>query len=286
MEWKYLQIIIAILVGIISASYRFYLYRQIKKKDPDPKIDAVHFVGYKPLALAFFIYIASVVTEIRFVNFDDQLTLNPQVKELARNLNTLYSEFDNDNDKIRFSILDDKVNKLTEFTKYALNNDKVLTIEKTPNEFLASAHKIFKFADNDSKIYATSYVKPSDWWKKGVDRDEYLDANNNFIKNKNGGITRIHLFDDTSEYNFFKDIMKLEFENKIETYYIYTKDIPEGYDLKEDVIIVNNRLAGRLILDEKRNPKKILYYAAKDRIKECIDTFNKLQKMATKFENK
>ncbi|SHL96165.1 hypothetical protein [Mucilaginibacter sp. OK098] len=278
-SWKELQIWVSAIIAVAGISYRWIQFAAIKKKDPDTGIDFLNFIIYKPMALSMLFYISTVVTEMKYVNFNEQLSKRADVSELSSKLNIVYKQFDNPHDKIITSIINDKVAKFNKFLTYATNNEKVMNIDKNSNEFSESADKIFKNCDDGSRIYATSYVNHDRWWKE-VEGQDYLKTNYDFIKDKSGSITRIHLFKDTADSHFFWSIMGQEKAHKIKVYYIFTKDIPDDYyNLKEDIIVVSNQLAGKLTLDDKRNPLSVAYYGSEEKIQEFQATFDKLKRL-------
>src|SRR5690606_22596328 len=111
----------------------------------------------------------------------------------------------------------------------------------------------------------------------------YLKINYDFIKNKRGRIRRIHIFKDQKDYDFFNTIMKEEKQNGVNVYYIFTKDIPTGYNLKQDIIVVGAQLTGKLDLDENRNAIRVSYFASNDKIIEHKKIIDKLIEISKRF---
>jgi hypothetical protein len=282
--WAFLKWGLSILVASIGIWHRHSRWRKNKAEitSKDPKIDVLNYVFYEPLVFGLLMYIATAVTEIKFVNFSDFMDGRKEINVLAKNLNKTYDGVGNN--KILASILNDKISTLNRFAVNATGPDKDFIVSNS-NDFIPSAKKIFELADPNSTILATSYVNKDNWWYT-IQGKEYLKYNYDFIRTKRGTIKRIHIFANDDEYNFYKELMRDEKKNGIDVNFVYVNEIPKelNYNLKQDIILLGRSLAGKLELNDERVPQLIHYYASEERVAEYNDIFLNLQKYSTVFK--
>lgn len=138
--------------------------------------------------------------------------------------------------------------------------------------------KIFTECDNNQVILATSRVDYNQWWKKEDFGEQYTKANFDCIKHKKVTIKRIWIFDDEREKNEHLSTLESQKKAGIETYYVFNKDIKDIVERKRDVIVVGDKYAGELILNERDMSKVVFYFDNKkieDIKKDWIELSNK-----------
>lgn len=121
------------------------------------------------------------------------------------------------------------------------------TITLTPAEIGDHAKQLFQNEQNIT-ILATSYVKPNEWWKKQWGQ-EYLQEN--FAAAQRGvTIERIYIFANETELNENRELLDVQKKNKIIIRYVYEANVINS-DIKDDVIIVGDKLCGTLNLKNR-----------------------------------
>lgn len=282
-NWETIKWAATIVFAILSFIDRFVQWnnKKVEIQKEDPKVTILSYTFAEPFTYSLILFTALTLSQIKYVNLSEILDGRTEINSLSRNLNNTYDAIGNN--KILKSIVDDKIEALNNFTSYATSNEKNIRITNK-SDFITTAGKIFEMADDNSTILATSYVNKDNWWY-GIEGEEYMKKNYNFVKNKKGTIKRIHIFANQDEFRFYKKLLAKERENGIDVKYVYVEDIPKelDYDLKQDIIVLGGEFAGRLELNDGRTPKLINYYASETKVSELNKVFSNLQKYSTEF---
>lgn len=130
--------------------------------------------------------------------------------------------------------------------------------QATANKFTVSVDEIGRFADllfkeeTSTTIIATSYVKPSNWWREEWGK-EYLRQNYEAVSSQRGcTIERIYIFSDSAEMNEPDNIELLTQQKNhgIKIYYTFASNIHD-LNIKDDIIVVGEKLTGTLMLKDR-----------------------------------
>lgn len=129
------------------------------------------------------------------------------------------------------------------------------TVKDASNQkYRVDVNELVKFAkhlflnEKSTTILATSYVKPSDWWKKDWGK-EYLSENYNAIS-RGCSIERIYIFATQKEMQENSELLSEQKKNGIKIYYTFATDIHD-LDIKDDVIVVGDKITGTLVLKDR-----------------------------------
>lgn len=159
---------------------------------------------------------------------------------------------------------------------------KDLSVNKivlSPDELSRHAVKLFQNEQNTT-ILATSYVKPTEWWKTNWGK-EYLEQN--FAAVARGvKIERIYIFADQKEMDESKELLAKQKANKIIIRYIFANDVA-NLAIKDDVIIIGDKLCGTLNLKEGRTMLDAVFSVDKEEIAKNKRKFEELKKVSTEF---
>jgi predicted small secreted protein len=152
-------------------------------------------------------------------------------------------------------------------------------ITLSPEELGRHAVKLFQNEQNTT-ILATSYVKPTEWWKTAWGK-EYLQQN--FAAVTRGvTIERIYIFADQKEMDEIKELLLMQKANKITVRYIFANDVA-NLAIKDDVIIIGDKLCGTLNLKEGRTMLDAVFSIDKEEIAKNKSKFEELKKFSREF---
>lgn len=129
------------------------------------------------------------------------------------------------------------------------------TIKDSSNQkYMVDVNELVKFAkhlflnERNTTILATSYVKPSDWWKKDWGK-EYLYENYDAIS-RGCSIERIYIFATQKEMQENLELLTEQKKNGVKIYYTFTTDIHDLH-IKDDIIVVGDKITGTLNLKDR-----------------------------------
>jgi hypothetical protein len=199
---------------------------------------------------------------------------------LANELAAAHEAVDKTNDKLSQDVF---YTRRKDYEKYLTEaKDGKFTIQNY--EFEDFAPKIFEYAGSNSKIIATSYVKPSDWWKTTWG-ENYLKKNYDAISVRHCTIERVYIFKDEAEFQATKPEMDKQKKNNITIYYAFATDITasKSHELKQDIIIVGDVLCGRLYLTEERKATHADFFTNKEEIATMKANFDKLRNYIKRY---
>lgn len=266
----------AIILGIIA--YRL-------SKSSDKKIDLA--VGLTVTVLCFFI---TSYCMIRFVQlkkltdnqeFIENLKTDNEALRIAEDLTNTKKMIAEDNNTFFNAILSERKSDFKEFLDN-LSNEELIYNQSDFLQFEKDVIKIFTKIDNNQIILATSRVDYNQWWKKESFGIEYTRANEECIKSKNAIIKRIFIFDDESEKQKNIEILREQQEIGIEIYYVFNDEIREIIKKKRDIIVVGDKFAGELILNE-RDMSQVKFYLDKKKINQTKQDWQELYSKSKKF---
>lgn len=152
------------------------------------------------------------------------------------------------------------------------------TLTLSPHELGDHAVKLFQNEKNVT-ILATSYVKPTEWWKTTWGQ-EYLQEN--FAAVQRGvTIERIYIFSDEKELSDNRPLLQMQKDNKITVRYVFARDVSNS-DIKDDVIVIGDKLCGTLSLKDREMVAAIFSMNSED-IAQNKQKFESLKKTSTLF---
>lgn len=125
------------------------------------------------------------------------------------------------------------------------------------------------------RMLATSSAKG--WWKHEFG-DEYLARNTNVAGQKD--ITRIFLYANQDELAALRPVLQAQSKAGIR---VYVAPLDPNAPLAEDYVVIDNRMAGRLMLSLDRNPVQADFYFDKDKIEEIKQRITAIFINATQF---
>ena len=129
------------------------------------------------------------------------------------------------------------------------------TVKDASNQkYMVEVNELAKFAkhlflnERSATILATSYVMPSDWWKKDWGK-EYLCENYKAIS-RGCSIERIYIFATQKEMQENSELLSEQKKNGIKIYYTFATDIHDLH-IKDDIIVVGDKITGTLVLKDR-----------------------------------
>ena len=180
-------------------------------------------------------------------------------------------------EKLTKLIYNNKLDEINELLEQV--NDKEFFVASS--EFSEYAPKIFELAKSNSKIIATSYIKPDDWWKTNWG-ENYLNKNYEAISDRNCTIDRVYIFPDSSEFKAMEELMKIQKSNGINVFWAMADEIRDKvtnkyHILTQDIIIVGDMLSAKLFLTDNREPTHIIFYTDKKAISKMRNNYDRLR---------
>ena len=126
-------------------------------------------------------------------------------------------------------------------------------------------------------IKATSYVKGTEWWLSRWGR-EYEEINYHLVRD-GISITRFFIFSNLEEYKEMKEIIKRHVKYNIETYVLF--NWKSSYVHTEDIILVDKKTSGLLVLDPEKNMKNAIISVNPSSIRDVENRFRRIRKAST-----
>jgi hypothetical protein len=163
---------------------------------------------------------------------------------------------------------DENISNLQTVLKLASDGDFVVPKDDIP----LFSDKLINSADES--IIATSYVKGTEWWLSHWGR-EYESINYD-LRKKGITITRFFIFSNRKEFEEMKDLIRRHINNKIETYVVFNWE--SSYVHTEDLILVDRKISGRLVLDPEKNMKRAIMSVNPRAIRDIEGRFRKIRK--------
>jgi hypothetical protein len=159
-----------------------------------------------------------------------------------------------------------------------IKNVSTGSLTLTPAEIETHAIQLFQH-ETSVTILATSYVKPTEWWKTPWGQ-EYLQENYAAVK-RGVTIERIYIFLDEKELNDNRPLLQVQKDNKITVRYVFAHDVSNS-DIKDDVIVIGDKLAGTLILKDREMVAAVFHVNREDIIQNK-QKFESIKKASTVF---
>jgi hypothetical protein len=153
------------------------------------------------------------------------------------------------------------------------------TLTLSPQELSEHAIQLFQNEKNIT-ILATSYVKPTEWWKTTWGQ-EYLKENFTAVNTRGVSIERIYIFLDEKELNENRQLLQMQKDNKIAVRYVFARDVSNS-DIKDDVIVIGDKLCGTLSLKD-REMVAAIFSVNRDDIAQNKQKFESLKKTSVPF---
>lgn len=271
-----------ILYGI-SILAGFLVYRL--SKSADKKIDLT--IGLIIMLIGFFItsFVSMRFFQLKRIlenqNFIEVLKNDNEALKIASDLSESKGLINQENNNFFNSVLNEQKADFGQFLD-DFKNKKLVYYKQDFPQFEKDVVKIFSEGEMNQIILATSRVDYNQWWKKESFGDEYTKANFDCIKNKKTVIKRIWIFDNEEEKQQKLETLKAQKNAGIETYYVFNNDIKDIIERKRDIIVVGDKYAGELILNE-RDMSKVIFYFDNLKIKEIKKDWDELSKKAKRF---
>ena len=225
----------------------FTLIRNFRSPDKDKELHRRFAALYATIGI-----VATISVSIRY-QYIEQLSLTRDEKSLdiVRDYHDLNNTIDNSQSLFIKVLCRTREEQFLKTVQQANQNKFIVTVD----EIGKFANLLFK-EETNTTIIATSYVKPSNWWREDWGK-EYLQQNYEAISPQRGcTIERIYIFADSTEMAEPNNIelLKQQKAHGIKIRYTFASRIND-LEIKDDIIIVGNKLTGTLILKDREMQK-------------------------------
>lgn len=144
--------------------------------------------------------------------------------------------------------------------------------------FIVSKDEISDFSTEliknaKKEIIATSYISKDKWWDTDWGK-QYEEINYSLVKN-GVCIERFFIFSNQNEYLISKDFIKKQKDKGIKVHYLFVDQI--GGDYNQDVILIDDRIGGKLILNPDKGMTKAEMIIFEEGLHEIRKIINKLK---------
>lgn len=265
--------IVSLVIALVWAIYDYY--KIPKAKNGKKNSESVKQVIKYGLLLAGVGILLSISLSIRYEFLEViHVTRNEKALNIVKDYQCISNIIDENNNPFVTNLCKDRQDVFYRTVKEA----SAQKFDVSNEELAVNAKYLFK-EQNSTSINATSYVKPSEWWKTDWGK-EYLEENYKAIK-RGCTITRIYIFANEIEMQENIELLNQQKKNGITIYYTFSNKITD-LRIKDDIIVIGDRLTGTLILNE-RIMLNSSFSTLPDDIKINQQKFNNLRNKSEKF---
>jgi hypothetical protein len=173
---------------------------------------------------------------------------------------------DNSNEPLMKYMLETRLNALKQHTDAVRQGSFVVEENEMP-EFALEMIKSAK-----QSILATSYVQFKAWWDTPWGK-KYEELNASAVK-RGVKITRIFIFSNKSDYDNAKSHLESQKKAGIDVRYVMSNDLENK--ITSDMVVIDDRLAGELVLTPEKGMKQAVFRTRPGDIKDLSARINRV----------
>jgi hypothetical protein len=195
-----------------------------------------------------------------------ELAATPRLEQLLHETSEAVRIADSSNEPLMKYILDLRLNALQRHTD-AVRQGRFVVAENEMPEFALAMIQSAK-----TSILATSYVQFNQWWDTPWGK-RYEELNAEAIK-RGVKITRVFIFSNKSDFETAKPHLDTQSKAGIDVRFVMSRDL--GVQITSDMVVVDNRLAGELVLTPEKGMKEAEFRTRSVDIREVSARINRV----------